>query len=138
MMKYKIRMVTVTMIFISRQKLITKERMESFYNEKGINGRKESVNDDLESMMQDLQLGRSPYKFVRTYFLPKLTEKELKLVEQEDFNYQDTLWYGRFGMGKVWVGDVDEDEMKASESDSKFVEALGDRRTFAIWNWADF
>ena len=37
-------------------------------------------------------------------------------------------------MGKVWTGDVGEDEMKASESDTKYVHVLGNRTTSMIEN----
>ena len=113
------------MIFIRRHRIITKERMENYC--KGNENDTESVNDDLETLVQDLQLGSKLNQEVWTYFLPKLTEDELKLVEQRDFNYFDTCSTG-------YLADVDEAEMKASESNSKFVYAYGIRRTFRIEN----
>ena len=86
--------------------------------------RKQSVNDDLDSFFKKLQLGQEPNEDVRTYFLPKLTEKELELAEKKDFNYfQSFSWSNP---------DVDETQMKLSESDSKFVQGFCWRNTFTV------
>ena len=100
--------------------------MEKYYKEKDY--AKLSVNDDLESLFRDLQLGSKPDDSVPTYFLPKLTKKELKLVERKDSNYFRKFWY------KESAVDVDENEMKASESDSKYVHVWGNRTTSMIEN----
>ena len=71
----------VTTLDMWRRNLITKEKMIDFC--KGKESRKESVNDDLESFFEDIQLGKNRNDFVRTYFLPKLTEDELDLVEEK-------------------------------------------------------
>ena len=39
------------------------------------------------SFFEKLQLGQEPTESIRTYFVPKLTEKELELVEKKDSNY---------------------------------------------------
>ena len=114
----------VTSIQMWRSKLITKEAMEKYC--KGEEKRKDSVNDDLESFFEDLRLGKEPDENVRTYFLPKLTEKEMALIEQKDISYLET-----FGLPNP---DVPEAEMKLSESNSKFVYGWGYRRTFTIEN----
>ena len=112
----------VTMIRMERIKLITKEAMEKYT--KGEEARKDSVNDDLESLFEDLRLGKEPKKKVYTYFLPKLTEEEMELVEQKDTNYFQTF---------NWPNpDVPEAEMLLSESDSKFLQGWGGRKTFTI------
>ena len=127
MNKYKFKMVMVTTISIRKHNLITKERMENYC--KGDERQKVSVNDDLESLFQGLQLGFQPNERVKTYYLPKLTKKELKLVENGTVpnEFWDTFLSGE-------KADVDEDEMNASESKSKFVYAYGHRSTFTIEN----
>ena len=132
MKKYNIDKVMVSIIYMWRRDLITKENMLKCYNEKtfwdGINDyRKESANDDLDSVFQDLCLGNEPYDHVCTYFLPRLAEEELDLVEKEDKIFMGTFSEGIFA-------DVKQAEMKASESDSKFVYGYGCRRTFQIKN----
>ena len=112
--KYEIDSVMVTTIQIWRHHLITKERMENYC--KGKELQKESVNDDFESLIQNLRLGKQPDNWRSTYFLPKLTTKELKLVQSKDLNYLDTFLKRD--------PDVDEAEMKLSESKSKFVYAV--------------
>ena len=119
---YKIKTVMVTILRMSRNNLITNENMKSFC--RGEKLRKQSVNDDLDSFFKKLQLGHEPNEDVRTYFLPKLTEKELELAEKKDFNYfQSFSWSNP---------DVDETQMKLSESDSKFVQGFCWRKTFTI------
>ena len=92
---------------------------------KGEEGLKHSVNDDLESLFEDLRLGKEPDELVDTYFLPKLTEKEMELVERKDSTYLQTFQ-------RSWKIDVGEAEMKLSESDSKFLQGVGRRRTFTM------
>ena len=116
----------VTKIYMSRRKLITKEEMEK-YTKGEYDDRKDSVNYDLESFLEDLRLGKEPDEKVYTYFLPKLTEEEMELVEQKDTNYFQTFFWS-------WNPDVPEAEMLLSESDSKFVRGGGYRRTFKIEN----
>ena len=124
MKKYNIKSVMITFIDMERLKLITKEAMENFC--KGEQYEKISVNDDLESLFEDLRLGKKPNEYVRTYFLPKLTVGEMKLVQRKDPSYLETFYFSN--------PDVEEAEMMLSESDSKFVQGLGRRRTFTIKN----
>ena len=121
--KYNIRKAMLTIISMSRLSLITKEGMEDKCMDK--DEERQSINDDLESLFQDLQLGSEPDYFVSTYFLPKLTEEELKLVERDDSTYTRTF------LNRT---DLDENEMKASVSDSKYVNTFCERETFAIEN----
>ena len=64
-----------------RYELITKEEMDNFC--KGEMKLKDSVNDDLESLFENIQLGKEPDDYVKTYFLPKFTEEEMELVESD-------------------------------------------------------
>ena len=125
MKKYNINKVLVTRISIFRKRLITKEKMENYC--KGKEEEKESVNDDLEKLFEDIQLGKEPNEVVPTYFLPKLTKKELALVERKDNDFMHTF-------DLLMNADVDKAEMMLSESDSKFVYGVGERKTFVIEN----
>ena len=98
--------------------------MESYC--KGEKSQKDSVNDDLESLFENIRLGKEPDEKVETYFLPKLTEEELELVERRDQSYLQSLWYSN--------PDVDDNKMLLSESDSKYVKGLSLRKTFVIKN----
>ena len=122
--KNKMKSVMVTVLWMRRWELITTEEMENFCNGKKL--QEYSVNDDLESLSKDLRLGKEPDDYVKTYFLPKLTEEELQLVEREEPNYLKTFTHP--------YPDVDEGEMMLSDSDSKFVRGHGWRRTFTIEN----
>ena len=101
--------------------------MENYYKGKEDQRRKYSVNDDLESLFKNMRLGKEPDEWVRTYFLPKLTEKEMKLVEEKNRCYFQTF-------EDSFDPDVDETEMMQSESDSKYILSACDRRTFTIEN----
>ena len=107
-----------------RYELITKEEMDNFC--KGEMKLKDSVNDDLESFFEDLRLGKEPNEFVATYFLPRLTEEEMELVERKDQSYLASFTFGLLYSKKAY--------MKLSESDSKFVDGQGLRKTFTIQN----
>ena len=48
---------------------------------------KESIDDDLEDFYRDLKDGKISESSSNTYFLPLLTEKEQKLVDDNDLNY---------------------------------------------------
>ena len=125
MKKYEIESVMVTNLYMRRWKLITKEKMVNFC--KGKKVEKESVNDDLESFFEDIRLGKKPKGEVDTYFLPKLTEYELDLVEEKDEDFMKTFWYRM-------DADVDKAKMDSSESDSKFVYGYCYRETDTIKN----
>ena len=122
MKKHAIKSVMMTSIYSLRWNLITKEEMESYC--KGEKSEKDSVNDDLESLFENIRLGKKPASEAVTYFLPKLTEEELELVERRDPSYLCT-----FGDQNL---DVDATEMMLSESDSKYVYGLSRRVTFVI------
>ena len=96
--------------------------MESYC--KGEQWIKDSVNDDLESLFENIRLGKERNELFYTYFLPKLTEEELELVEKRDRRYLQTFDFSN--------PDVDETEMMLSESDSKYVLGESYRKTFVI------
>ena len=113
----------MTKIYLRRWNLITKEEMESYC--KGEKNEKDSVNDDLESLFENIRLGKEPNEDVGAYFLPKLTKEDLELIERRDTSYLRTFSWGN-------NADVDEAEMMLSESDSKYVRGLSWRHTFVI------
>ena len=116
----------LTTSIMIRWNLITKEKMEDYCNGKLYP--KDSVNNDLESLFEDIQNGKKPAHLVNTYFLPQLTQEELKMAERKDENFMETF------LEDAEDFDVPEEEMKASESDSKYVHAWGYRTTITIEN----
>ena len=125
MKKYNLEKAMVTRIYMWRDRLITKEKMENYC--KGKEEKKLSVNDDLETLFENIQLGEKPDDDIWTYFLPKLTEHELELVERKDEDFMKTFY-------DEMDADVDKAEMAASESDSKYVHGWSRRETFTIEN----
>ena len=99
--------------------------MESYY--KGEDWKNlDSVNDDLESLFENIRLGKEVNKRTSTQFLPKLTEEELELVERKDTSYLQT-----FSWGNPYV---DETEMMLSKSDANYVLGISKRETYIIEN----
>ena len=123
--KHKIKRAMVTKIYMGKSHLITKEKMDMYtnYEQKTI----ESVNDDLDSLFENIRLGKAQNEKFRTYFFPKLTKEELKLVERKDEIFMETF-------ETKMHADVDKVEMAASESNSKFVWVDCKRTTFTIQN----
>ena len=129
----------VTMICMMRWRIITKENMENIC--RGQETRKDSVNDDLESLFEDLRLGKEfswnlfslknllgieQDKDTETYFLPRLTEEELELVETENQTFLRSFFHV--------VPDVPKAELMLWKSDSKYVDGVAWRKTFTIQN----
>ena len=102
--------------------------MENYY--KGKEDETESINDDLESLFEELRAGKTPSSAKQSYFLPKLTREELKLTEREDPIYPKTFF------SNYW--DVDKTEMLISESKSKFVYGNCFRETFKINKYGQY
>ena len=63
---------------------------------------------------------------VQTYFLPNLTEQELKLVQRKDTSSFESFMEPN--------PDAREADMIVSEWDSKFLNGCRDRKTFTIEN----
>ena len=145
MKKYGINSVLVTLITQSRKRLVTKETMKDYYNGKVAYGRElrivqrdptvnmmnMSVNDDLEELLENLKIGEVFKESVWSYFLPKLTEEELKLIEVRDEDHLKT--YSSYGLPEQ-DPDISEEEMKLSDSKSKFLKSDCFRWSFKIEN----
>ena len=133
MKKYKIKSVMMTIISMTRVGLITKWEMEKYC--KGEEYIKCSVNEDLDSLFEDLQLGKqlqNDTNTIHSYFLPKLTEGELELVKREDRIYLETfinMPVYRYQYRCMFTG-----KYKWGKSDSEFVQGECRRRTFTIEN----
>lgn len=131
MKKCKIKEAMVTMIYMRRRHLITKEKMVDYSKGKFKTKEgyyKESVNDDLDSFLQKLRNGQMEEEDVMTYYLPMLTKTELKLVEQKNQEHLESYARHYFGRNP----DIVKEEMDKSESKSKFVRGTCWRETFML------
>ena len=135
MKKYQIKTVMLTIIYMEKEKLITQEQMRSYCRGEQ-SSRRISVNEDLEAFFEDLQLGKdiSNDDEVLAYYLPKLTEDEMALVEAKDENYFQK--FSTCVLGDSKNPDVAEHVMKMSESESKFALGKCNRKTIKITNWS--
>ena len=116
-----------------RRKLVTKETVKKAYQGKLRNHeewkyQEESINNDLETFFSNLQ-GQKKIKneYVPSFFTPKLTAEELKLVDERNEEFLSTYSY------HPWSNpDVDAEEMKKSDSKSKFVQGTCWRVTIPL------
>ena len=136
MRKYGIQSAILTMLFMFRRSLITKEKAKAIAiiadgNLKNYPERppeyKRSINDDLESYFQKcLNQEKINNKTVVSFFFPKLTKHELKLVEEKNEDHMRTYLFDLFG------ADVDVEEMKLSDSTDKYVHSECYRKTIYL------
>ena len=96
MREYGIESLILTMLGTWRRKLITAEKMKHAYkgklkNEKDWKKYQISVYDDLENFFCNLKDGGIVNnEMVRSFFMPKLTEKEMDLVQKKDKTHLKT------------------------------------------------
>ena len=133
MRKYGIQSAILTMLFMFRRNLVTKEKAKALadgklkkYPEQSprYNG---SINDDLESYFHKcLNQQKIKNERVRSYFFPKLTEAELKLVEEKNEDHMRTY------LTDLFDADVDAEEMELSDSTDKYVHSECHRKTINL------
>ena len=134
MTKYGIQSSILTMLMMVRVNLVTKEKVKKAAEGKLKNDvdwkyYKESINDHLERFFINLQNQKEvKCELVASFFTPKLTTEELKLVQEE--NQECFKTYLKHYRGKN--PDVDVEEMKKSDSKSKYVHGRCLRRTFPL------
>ena len=123
------------MLDMWRLNLITKEKTKKAYkgelkNEKYWQNYEVSINDDLERFLINLQNQEEvKYENVKSFFTPKLTNEELKLVQDRNVEHLKTYALHCFGGANP---DVDEVEMNESDSKSKYVHGLCHRLTMPL------
>ena len=114
-----------------RRKLMTKEKMKNAYQGKLKNDKvwkdfPGSINDDLENFFDRLQNQQKINReTVRSFFTPKLTDEEMMLVEERNKLHLETYLVHHRGRNP----DVNDEEMKRSDSKSKYVEGFCARYT---------
>ena len=122
MREYGITSSLLTMLSMYRRNLITKEqskeaaegKLKIDHDWRGPNY-EGSINDDLESFVNNLQNSEEKEdEAVLSFFTPKLTKEELKLVEQKNFEHMTTY------LDDI-IADVGVEEMKKSDSKDKYV-----------------
>ena len=135
MEEYGIKSSILTMLYMYRRNLITKEKAKAasegkLKNDEDWEDEEVSINDDLEMFLTNLLNSKEiKEEEVFSFFTPKLTEEELKLVEAKNKehleSYSDHCVYGE-------NPDVDRVEMKKSDSKSKYVHGRCYRRSYSL------
>ena len=134
MRKYGIQSSILTMLHMKRRKLVTKEKVKKaaegklkndidWYRYKG------SINDDLQRFFINLQNQKEmKYERVFSFFTPKLTNEDLKFVQEGNQEHLQTYWRHYYGK----TPDVDVEEMKKSDSKSKYLHGTCARLTMPL------
>ena len=136
MEQYQIESIYLTVLYMDRKNLITKEKQKQAYSGKLKNDEEwkqyeGSINDDLESFLNSLSNGiEIKEEIVESFLIPKLTKEELKLVEEKDREHMKTYKWDL-------KADVDVEEMKKSDSKDKFVHCWCRRETYHLTVEAD-
>ena len=95
LIEHEIKSVTMTMISMRRGNLVSYELMEYRYKnnilEYHVNGELPYSISDLNSIFEYLRTNVFIQVLIPTYFFPKLTEKELALVEKKDLKFLNTF-----------------------------------------------
>ena len=123
MRKYGIQTSILTMVNMLRSNLITKEKVKKaaegkLKDDEDWKHYKGSINDDLERFFINLQdENEIKEEGVSSFFAPKLTNEEMKLVQERNQEHLNTYSRHIAGLNP----DVDVEEMKQSNSKSKFV-----------------
>ena len=123
MQKYGLTSLIFTGLKMLRRNLITKEKSKAAYqgrlkNENDWYKQETSINDDLESFFNHLQeissLKEIKKEDVLSFFLPKLTDEELDLIEEKNPEHMMTYFW-------QFDADVNEVEMIKSNSNDKYL-----------------
>lgn len=132
MKNYGIRTAILTMLNMWRGNLVTKETVKNAYDGKLKDnifwGDGKSINDDLDNFFIKLEKNEIEEEWVNSFFTPKLTEEELKLVEERNEQHLNTYEDHFHGINP----DVNLEEMKKSDSASKYVHGPCIRQTFYL------
>ena len=133
MPEYGIQTSILTTLTMYRRDLITQEESKQAAEGKLKNDPEwedydGSINDDLDSFINNLQNSNElKDEKVESFFLPKLTEEELKLVEEKNQEHIMSYMDGLYG-----CPDVDVEEMKQSDSKDKYVHCECRRETLHL------
>ena len=133
MRKYGIQSSILTMLCMARWNLVTKEKAKKaaegkLKNDEEWKDYEGSINDDLERFFTNLQNQEEEYEYVLSFFTPKLTNEELKLVQVGNKEHLKTYLDYYFGVNP----DVNVEEMKKSDSKSKYVNGRCERVTLPL------
>ena len=130
MRKYGIQMALFTFLYMERLHLITKEKYKQVYDGKLQPTNQDnfiwfmydgSVNNDLESFLNDPENDDREKVQLSNFYLQKLTKEELKLVEEKNPKYMATF--------DRKFPDVNPEEMKKSNSKDKYLHCFCRRST---------
>ena len=138
MKEYEIQSSILTILRMGKARLITKETYQQasegkLKNDQTWKDYDGSINDDIDSYFEKfLNQEKIKDEQVASFFLPKLTKEELKLVEEIDREYMNQYLYTLLGRTDMRAADVDVEEMKQSDSKNKYAQCRCVRQTINL------
>lgn len=135
MRKYEIQTSILTMLGMMRWNLVTTEKVQNaaegkLKNDIDWKNYEGSINDDLEKFLIKIKNQRvKKEETAASFFTPKLTNEQLKLVQIRDEDHLKT--YGDHSL-HGFNPDVAIKEMKRSDSKSKYVHTNCRRSTYLL------
>ena len=140
MKKNEIEFLILTVLHNWREHIITKKEMKKYYDGKmeidrglriGQNRYKESTLDDMESFIANILIGDVKEEDKYTFFLPKLSEEEIRLIEDQDIEYLNSFacYIKHLKNPDVKYDESLSLEMLEKESKTKFLRGGSRRKT---------
>ena len=128
----------ITNLLMYKNYLMTKEKMEDFFDLKRYSEDmwvpRDSINDNLENFVEDLCHEKEQEHSSKNYFVAKLTEEEMELFKNKNKEHMKTYFCGSFStLSDTGGPDVSVEEMKLSES--KYVNAQCWRTSSVVKNY---
>ena len=128
----------ITNLLMYKNYLMTKEKMEDFFDLKryfeDMWVPRDSINDNLENFVEDLCHEKEQEHSSKNYFVAKLTEEEMELFKNKNKEHMKTYFCGSFStLSDTGGPDVSVEEMKLSES--KYVNAQCWRTSSVVKNY---
>ena len=148
MKKNQIEFAILTVLHNWREHIITKKQMKKYYEgkievdrglRKGQNRYEESTLDDMESFIANSLIGDVKEEDKYTFFLPKLSEAEVQMIEDQDIEFLNSF--------ACYIKNPDENpdvkyeeplslEMQEQESKTKFLRGGSRRKTMVTLNFS--
>ena len=137
---HAIQSAMITNLLMYKNYLMTKEKMEDFFDFKKYPEDmwipRESINDNLENFIEDLRHKKEQEHSSETYFVAKLTKEEMEFFQNKNKEHKKTYFRWSFSTLPDTSGpDVSVEEMKLSESKSKYVNVQCFRTSSVVNNY---
>ena len=138
-----IEFVVLTVLHNWREHIITKKKMKKYYEgkievDRGLridqNRYQESTLDDMESFIANILIGNVKEEDKYTFFLPKLSEAEVQMIEDQDIEFLNSFacYIKNLENPDVKYEEPLSLEMQEQQSKTKFLRGGSRRKTIFL------